>query len=177
MDLDRMFNDMAIRADWLDRAESACSLVEKSKERYQVVADAFRVPWYFVGIVHLMEGSCNFKTHLHNGDSLLKRTVNVPAGHPKQGNPPFTWEVSAIDALDLEEVEGPFASTGAMLDKIERFNGLGYRKKGIPSPYLWSGSNYYWRGKYVADGKFDPNAVSKQVGAAVVLKLILEQYH
>jgi peptidoglycan hydrolase-like protein with peptidoglycan-binding domain len=40
----------------------------------------------------------------------------------------------------------------------------------VPSPYLWSFSNHYTRGKYVADGRFSPTAVSQQVGAAVLLK-------
>ncbi|RDJ05085.1 hypothetical protein [Rhizobium grahamii] len=57
-----------------------------------------------------------------------------------------------------------------------RYNGVTneYSKRGIPSPYLWSGSQLYKKGKYVADRKFDPEAVSKQVGAAVLLRTLLE---
>jgi lysozyme family protein len=43
--------------------------------------------------------SGNFNRHLHNGDPLTSRTVHVPAGRPKSGTPPFTWEQSAVDAL------------------------------------------------------------------------------
>jgi lysozyme family protein len=57
---------------------------------------------------------------------------------------------------------------------LEGYNGFGYRSKGIRSPYLWSFSNLYEKGKYVADHQFDPNAVSKQVGSAVLLKLLSE---
>ena len=40
----------------------------------------------------------------------------------------------------------------------------------MPSPYLWSFSNHYARGKYVADGHFSATAVSQQCGAALLLK-------
>jgi len=40
----------------------------------------------------------------------------------------------------------------------------------VKSPYLWSFSNHYLKGKYVADGKWDPNAVSQQAGAMVILR-------
>ena len=60
-----------------------------------------------------------------------------------------------------------------MLYQLERYNGFGYRKRGLVTPYLWSFSNLYIKGKFVADGHFDPNAVSKQCGAALMLKAVL----
>jgi lysozyme family protein len=62
-----------------------------------------------------------------------------------------------------------------MLFKMEQFNGFGYRVKGINSPYLWSFSNHYSKGKFTRDGFFDPNAVSKQIGAAVLLRRMSER--
>lgn len=64
-----------------------------------------------------------------------------------------------------------------ILDRMERYNGTGYRRHhpDVPSPYLWSGAQHYKQGKYVADGKWSDTAVSKQVGGAVLLKLILEE--
>ena len=59
-----------------------------------------------------------------------------------------------------------------MLHRLEAYNGFGYRRAGRASPYLWSFSSLYNRGKFVADGKFDPNARSKQCGGAVMLKLL-----
>jgi hypothetical protein len=56
------------------------------------------------------------------------------------------------------------------LSFLEAYNGWGYVKKGINSPYLWSGTNHYTSGKYVRDGVFDPRAVSKQLGAVCMLK-------
>jgi lysozyme family protein len=40
---------------------------------------------------------------------------------------------------------------------------------------LWSFSNHYTKGKYVSDGKFDPEAVSQQVGSALVLKRLVDR--
>ena len=60
-----------------------------------------RDPWFFLGVIHAMESRFNFERHLHNGDPLSARTVRVPKGFPKAGNPPFTWEVSAEeDAME-----------------------------------------------------------------------------
>jgi lysozyme family protein len=60
------------------------------------------------------------------------------------------------------------------LYRLEAYNGLGYRGLGVPTPYLWSFSNHYERGKFVADGKFSATAKSQQCGAAVMLKLLTD---
>jgi len=39
----------------------------------------------------------------------------------------------------------------------------------VKTPYLWSGTTIYARGKYAADGVFDPDLVSAQVGAFALL--------
>jgi lysozyme family protein len=59
-----------------------------------------------------------------------------------------------------------------MLYLLEKYNGLGYRMRGVPTPYLWSFSNLYEKGKFVQDGRYDPEAVSKQCGAALMLKAV-----
>jgi lysozyme family protein len=144
-----------------------------NRARYEKVARAVGIPWHVVAILHSLEAGGDFTRHLHNGDPLTARTTHVPAGRPPTGAPPFSWEESAIDALRYQG----FASSrdwsvAATLFKLEAFNGFGYRDNhpDVPSPYLWSFSNHYTRGKYVADGHFSPTAVSRQCGAAVLLK-------
>jgi lysozyme family protein len=168
---------MIIRSNWMARAESAARKILAGKDHYVSVEGKTHVPWFLTGLIHLMEGDCNFRTHLHNGDSLSARTRHVPAGRPRTGNPPFAWEESAIDALAYDHIQPPLDTINRQFYALERFNGLGYRKKGIPTPYLWSGSNHYVKGKYVSDGKWDSNAVSEQVGAAVVLKVLKDKGH
>jgi lysozyme family protein len=149
------------------------SRLMKFRSRYEAVGQGFRIPWQFIGIIHALESSFNFGTHLHNGDPLTARTVHVPAGRPANGNPPFTWEDSARDALQFEGFDKePDWSVPHMLFLWEKYNGMGYRPFGVPSPYLWSFSHIYTTGKFVADGRFDPTVVSKQCGAAVMLKAL-----
>jgi lysozyme family protein len=148
------------------------NIVLANKARYEKVAAATGVPWQAIAIIHAMECSCNFKLHLHNGDPLTARTTRVPKGRPKTGTPPFTWEESAIDALADRATKD--LTIPRLLYMLESYNGWGYRNKGINSPYLWSGTQHYTKGKYVRDGAggFDPNFVSKQPGAVLLLKLL-----
>jgi lysozyme family protein len=146
------------------------------RQDYDAVEAAINVPWYFVGIVHCLEGANNMNVHLHNGDPLTARTIHVPRGRPKDGSPPFAWTASAIDALQLKALEQwTDWSIAGTLFQFERFNGFGYRRYGINSPYLWSFSNHYSKGKFVQDGIFNESAISKQCGAAVLLRRMSER--
>jgi len=166
---------MQIKPQFLTGATKLANRIKSFYPQYAETSTATGVPIIFIAITHSLEASSNFNKHLHNGDPLTARTVQVPAGRPKAGNPPFTWTESAIDALELKGYDKVTDwSIPAMLGLFERYNGLGYQKRGVLSPYLWSWSNLYTAGKYVADGHFDPNAVSQQCGAAVLLKLLSE---
>lgn len=172
-----LFDTCMIRQEKAKQVETILSKIEPNRNRYAAVGDPLGIPGYFVGVIHNMEASLNFKTHLHNGDPLTKRTTHVPAGRPTAGAPPFTWEESATDALKFQRLHDlDDWSLPATLFRLEKFNGLGYRT-GHPevlSPYLWSFSNHYTRGKFVADGKFSPTAVSQQCGAAILLRRMAE---
>ncbi|MDQ6609793.1 MAG: hypothetical protein M3Y85_08235 [Bacteroidota bacterium] len=171
-----LFTSCVIDQNKYTDVDACVNRILANKPRYEAVATKTGVPWYFIGIVHNMEGNCNFTTHLHNGDPLTARTVQVPKGYPKEGNPPFAWEASAEDSLRLQKLD-TITDWGVptVLYELEAYNGFGYRSRGIHSPYLWSASNQYSKGKYTADGRFDPNAVSKQIGAAVLLRRMSER--
>jgi lysozyme family protein len=148
----------------------------REEARYQAVQARIAVPWFVIGLIHGMECDFSFSAHLHNGDSLARRTVHVPAGRPISGSPPFAWADSAEDALRCDSFTSwTDWSVGGICFKLEAYNGFGSREKGINTPYLWSGSKYYSKGKYVADDVWDPDAVSKEVGAAVALKYLVDQ--
>lgn len=143
------------------------------KERYKIVESETGVPWYVIGLIHGRESTCDFSTHLHNGDPLTRRTYHVPRGRPATGNPPFSWEYSAKDALRHDALTGIKRWTvEAICYALEKFNGWGYRGRGV-SPYLWSGTQHYEGGKYVADGKYDRNEWDKQSGCIAVLKAMV----
>jgi lysozyme family protein len=166
----RMFEACLIRPDKVNLVQQGLGVLRGGQPRYAAVAAPFtNMPWYFVGIIHGLEGSFNFKVHLHNGDPLTARTVHVPAGRPT-GTPPFSWEASAQDALGFAHFERESDFTvPRILFLFERFNGMGYRRLGVATPYLWSFSNHYVKGKFSQDGKFDRELMSRQIGAAVLL--------
>lgn len=173
--------DLWDRCSITDRFASASTAtarkIHANKGRYKEIESRTGVPWYWVGITHAMESGCRFSTHLHNGDPLSARTRLVPAGRPRAGKPPFTWEESAVDALVIKGLHQITEwSLPRMLYEWERYNGWGYRKyhPGTLSPYLWSGTPHYRSGKYVADGKWSSSAVSGQTGAAALLSRLAE---
>ena len=173
-----LYSRMEIRLDKLSVVESNVNKILQFKARYKAVGDPLHIPWYFIGIIHSMESGQSFSRHLHNGDPLTARTKQVPSGRPKTGNPPFTWEESAADALkyhDLNQV-GEWTLT-RILYELERYNGWGYRlyHQHVYSPYLWSFSNQYIKGKYIADGTWSETAASLQIGAVVLLRRLEER--
>ena len=152
--------------------------IQKNLYSYTLVAGQLNIPWQFVAIIHNLEAALKFSCHLHNGDSLMKRTIHVPAGRPVDGTPPFTWEESAVDALTLRKLDQwKDWSVEGMLYQMEGYNGWGYRlhHPWVLSPYLWSFSNHYTRGKYIADGTWSDPAVSGQCGGAVLLSSLPEK--
>jgi lysozyme family protein/cell wall-associated NlpC family hydrolase len=150
--------------------------IKRNRARYEAVGEPLGVPWYVVALIHAMEASLSFTTHLHNGNPLTARTAHVPKGRPVTGSPPFTWEESARDALTYEGFAAWHDwSIPGVLYKLEAYNGWGYRHHpecGY-TPYLWSFSNHYTKGKYVGDGVFSATAVSQQMGAGVLLRELL----
>jgi lysozyme family protein len=174
---ENLFNSCIIRPDRISIVNNTISQIQANKDRYLKVSKLTGIPWSFIAVIHNMEASLNFKSHLHNGDPLTARTVQVPAGYPKKGTPPFTWEDSAADALAIKRLgaQSDWSLAGTLF-ALEGYNGWGYRlyHPHVKSPYLWGGSNHYNTGKYVADGTWSDSAVSKQLGSAVLLRRMAE---
>lgn len=170
----RLFTRLAVRPERSEAAEFHVAMIRKSRGRYESAGARTGVPWFFIAVTHALEASFNFRAHLHNGDfPLSARTRQVPAGRPLKWLPPSDWESSATDAMKLLGFTGQSDwSLERTLYRLEAYNGFGYRQLGVPTPYLWSFSQHYDRGKFVADGKFSRTARSQQCGAAVMLKLL-----
>jgi lysozyme family protein len=155
---------------WSAEADRQAKKIMALRGRYQAVEAKTGVPWYVIAVKHLREASCDFRGVLHNGEKIIgtgKKTRLVPAGK----GPFNTWEEAAIDALRLKGLHRITDwSIERVLYECERFNGWGYHWKRKPSPYVWSGTNLYEKGKYVADGEYDGNHVDTQLGVAIVLK-------
>ena len=143
-----------------------------SKARYQAVEARTGVPWFVIAVIHERESSQNWGRSLAQGDPWNRVSVHVPAGR----GPFVSWEAAAIDALVKCP---PYAarnkdwSAGGALTLLEGYNGLGYFRRGIPSPYIWAGTDQYKFGKYVADGKFDAGYVDTQPGCAALIRSMM----
>lgn len=165
-----------IRADAVGKADKAVSTYLLNQRRYELVAKG-GVPAAVIAGLHMREADFDFKTHLANGDSLQRMTVHVPKGRIPGKNPPYTWEEGADDALYVVDrmQDADWLDLGAGLEKIELYNGPGYKKRGLPSPYLYAGTTEYERGKFIRDGVFSETTVDKQLGVAALLKRMEER--
>lgn len=175
---ERLFAQCKVRSERAQAVDQIVDRLAAAKARYAGLETALGTPWYVPAVLHSLESGQRFDRHLHNGDPLTRRTTHVPAGRPARGTPPCTWEASAQDALELKGLHAwhDWSVAGVMF-KLEQYNGWGYRQfhPTVLSPYLWSFSQHYGKGKYVADGRFDASAVSQQCGAAVLLRRMADR--
>jgi lysozyme family protein len=175
----KLWEGVQILEDRRPAMEAAATKVAAGRRHYEAISAAVGVPWWFIGFLHLRESNCNFARHLHNGDPLTGKTRLVPANRPPwkpRNGKVYTFEESAEDALKMK---GLHLITDWSIERIcyeaERFNGMGYAYKGLPSPYLWGGTNRQKPGKYIADGKFSSTHWDIQPGVCAVLKILLER--
>jgi len=173
---EKLWDTAEVRPSNVFRVDKAIALYQDTRSRYVKIQNMRKtgVPAAVIFCFHGRESTWNFRRHLHEGSPLTGRTRYVPKGRPRVGSPPFTFSESAEDALyTLKHLERKnWHTVDTALYNIEAYNGLGYKRyhKNVNSPYLWSGTNHYTRGKYVADGRFSSRAVDKQLGCCAILK-------
>jgi lysozyme family protein len=163
------WHKMVIHQSFLPAFNHVAAKLLESKTRYQTVDAKTKVPWAVIAVIHERESSQSWAANLAQSDPWNKRSIHVP-----RGRGPFkSWEDAAIDALvncPPLTARNTDWSVGGALVALEEYNGLGYEQvHHIASPYLWSGTDQYLKGKYVADGHFDPEAVDHQLGCAGLL--------
>jgi len=164
----------AMRITRAAESDAAARKILKGRKQYEAVESATGVPWQWIGLSHLREANCDFRGVLHNGEKIIgtgKKTTLIPAGR----GPFKDWHSAAIDAIKIKGLEKiKDWSIEQQLYQLERFNGFGYRGKGVPSAYIWSGTDQYVRGKYIRDKVWSATAVDKQLGCAPVLKRLMQ---
>lgn len=146
------------------------------KSIYLPVEKATGVPWAMIAVIDERESGARGGV-LHNGEMIVgtgRKTKLVPAGR----GPFKTWLEAAIDAVTM-----PGKAWDKIIDwrlekviyRLESFNGWGYYWHGVPSAYIWSGSNIYKSGKYIFDGPkgWRANVVDVQLGCAPLLKSMM----
>ena len=155
---------------------------ENNKSRYMGLAKQMGIPPELLAVIHYRENSADymqggFNVYLHNGQTLGQVTTIVPTGKLYTN-----FDDAALNAIaEKSSIIGKLNLTyetqdmTAMLCFLETYNGLGYYKNNRINPYLYSGTNVYISGKYVADGVYDPNAVDNQVGGFILLDALLSK--
>lgn len=164
-----LWNSSVTTTTWTSIANRLVDKIIAHKNRYDQVQKMTNVPWNVVAAIHALESTLDFGTWLANGDTLKTPTVRIPAGLGKGMTFPISWENGAYISLGVVPKED-FDTIEKTLGFLEAYNGMGYVTHDINSPYLWSGTQHYKRGKYITDGVWDSAAVSAQVGCVPLLK-------
>lgn len=137
------------------------------KTRFQLLAARCGVPWFVIAVIKEREAGPDPKWNLSIAQGDPWRSVSV---HAPEGRGPFkSWEDAALDALIKcapHAAQWKDWSPGGTMTLLEQYNGLAYANHGVPSPYIWSGTDQYIRGKVLVDhGPIEP-VVDKQLGCA-----------
>ena len=166
----RLWQSMKVIPAKVPLIDRIAKRILKYKPRYQAVSKQTGVPWACIALIHQMECSGDWSLNIAQGDPWNKVSTHVP-----KGRGPFdSWEDAAVDALSIDGTDRVKQwGIERVCYELEKYNGFGSRNKGIHTPYLWSYSNHYTKGKYVADHVWDANAVSEQVGAMPLLSRMM----
>lgn len=148
--------------------ENAVNKMLNNKSYYEMT----RIPWYYIGCIHILEGNGNLKNSLYNGQPWNQKSTIVPVGV----GPFNSWEDHLNFTVNTYMKNFTDFSFSSVLYNLESHNGFGYAMyhPEINTPYLWSYSNHYVSGKYGSDGKYDPTLVSRQPGCAVLIKKLVD---
>lgn len=165
---------MVIDFDAIASMNQAAGRLIAAKDRYKGLFAETSVPWPVIAMIHERECSQNWDLSIAQGDPWNAASVHVPAGRGPFGS----WEEAAVDALVAFEHMDQWAhwdTVAGALTRMEMYNGLGYAGMNQASPYVWSRTDQYVSGKYVADHDFDPNVIDSQEGCAALLTAMMLQ--
>lgn len=168
-DLVDLYHKASVRPERLEEVRRLGLRILANKNRYEAISITTGVPWYVIGAIHNKEASLDFKAYLGNGERIIgtgQKSTIVPIGR----GPFKTFEEGAIEALGNRK--GYDWSLGPMLYWCEKYNGLGYRKHGIPSGYLWAATTVYVKGGFPRDHVWSDEHVVKNPGIAAVFKVM-----
>lgn len=178
----KQWDAMAIKPAKLAEFESCARFALLHKDRYSAIQkltaydglgrEGEGIPWWMIAAIHRREsdadkqGNPRFDTYLGNGQPINRKTTIVPIGR----GPFKTFEDGCLDAF---KVDGLSSWLDWRLEKAlyasEILNGVGYFLRGLPSPYIFAGTNIQKAGKFVSDGHFNRLFVDQQPGCAPLI--------
>jgi lysozyme family protein len=147
------------------------------KAVYLRIAEVTGVP--AAGLMALAEREMNGNLHcyLGNGQRLTQRTTIVPKNRGPFPDTEDGFVAGALDALHLDGLDQVAKTAeGWSLPRFayesELWNGFGYRKHRIPSPYVFGATTVQKPGKFIRDHAYSSTTMDPQLGTiAIVLKL------
>jgi lysozyme family protein len=169
----KQWDTMIIKSNRVQEFKNDAEFAIAHKNIYQRIQAKSNVEWYHIALLHRRESDADFNTYLGNGQSLAHRTTEVPAGRG-----PFTgldaFYNGALDALHLDKLDTviPPWPIEKILFYCEEFNGEGYNNHGLPSPYIFGGTNIQLPGKFIRDHVLDLKQIDPQPGCAPMLWMI-----
>ena len=171
-------NRLLATVDYVDNSHKALSFTNarrllSDRAAYDEVSKATGVPSIWLMAINERESGGKLNTYLGNGQPLNRRTTLVP-----KGRGPFRdWPTGSEDAIHYDHIDQTPLDSGGWtwawaMFLAENWNGLGPRMHGRRTGYLWSGTEHYNGGKYIADGEWDPSAHDEQLGVWCVMHAI-----
>lgn len=141
-------------------------------KNFGAVRDALGIPELITIPSFERECGCDFSRSPAQGDRWDRVSVHVPRGR----GPYSSWFECAIDTYRRENLDvhsAPYSMAYACY-WWEKINGMGYRARGLRTPYVVGGTNLQQPGKYVADGEFDRDHMDTQLGCLPIALRMLE---
>jgi len=154
-----------------DAALDIAYAILRNAWRYVAVERDTVVPFEVVALIHHLDFGGSLKANMTTGEPWGRRDVN--------GNGPWlSWHSAAVDAmLEFRDPHSVFLYShnvpASWLAALERHNGEGYWARGLPSAYVYAGTNHgVGTGFYGADGRYTEERDAGLVGAAPVIMAI-----
>jgi lysozyme family protein len=155
-----------------ERAAAILKLADKHRDEWAEVTAKTGVPRLWGIASFERESSSNYSCSPAQGDPWDKVSVHVPRGL----GPYADWGDSCVAAYDIDKLDAVGAPNWTWTRACyegELYNGFGPRAHGRHTGYLWSWTNIYTGGKYVADGQWDPDVKDQQCGMVPMMAAML----
>jgi len=161
-DYESAFWTVTIDQDVLASINTAVANIRANMARFETVGQAVNTPWYVIGTIHWLEQRDRFDISLFNGKPI-----------PAQA----TWEDDAIKSIRAAKVVDLNGATlGAILARIEAYNGIGFQRRGGSSPYLWGRTSGYTHTTTASALIVDlQERMARNPGAVAILRVLNEQ--